>query len=66
MAETRGEAMSKGDGWWSGFAGWTFGFPRSCTVKILILGNSDQGAPFGTLEYGVDELMKGSEAEANE
>ena len=28
------------------------GFP--CTVRILILGNGDQGAPFGALEYGVE------------
>ena len=41
---------------WSGFqlVGLS-GFPRSCTVRILNLGNGDQGAPFGALEYGVDE-----------
>lgn len=42
------------------------GFLRSCTVRILrilILGLGNKGAPFGALEYGVDESSK---AEMNE
>jgi hypothetical protein len=59
MVETWNEAMSERR--WRLVVGisarWALAFPN-LAARILILGNGNQGAPFGTLKYGVDESSK--------